>query len=143
LPDELSDRSQDNWEPLLAIAQCVGDEWVRRATAAALKMSAASEAQGSASNDLLTDIREVLIGWTKPTIKSVDLSNLLCADDEMGWVTYNRGNALTPRLMAKYLSAYNLKPRTVRQKDGATPKGYYLDEFQDVFKRYLKPLDEA
>lgn len=143
LPDELSDRSQDNWEPLLAIAQCVGDEWVRRATAAALKMSAASEAQGSASNDLLTDIREVLIGWTKPTIKSVDLIDFLCADKEMGWATYNRGKELTPRQLSKYLSVYNLKPRTVRQKDGTTPKGYYLDEFQDVFERYLKPLDEV
>lgn len=141
LPETLSDRSQDNWEPLLAIAQCAGDEWLRRATDAALKMSAASEAQGSASNDLLTDIREVMIGWTDSTIKSADLIKKLCRDEEMGWATYNRGKELTPRQLSKYLSAYNLKPRTVRQRDGTTPKGYYLEEFQDVFNRYLKPLD--
>lgn len=143
LPDELSDRSQDNWEPLLAIAQCVGDEWVRRANAAALKMSAASEAQGSASNDLLTDIREVLGSHKEDKIKSVDLIEKLCEDTEMGWATYNRGTALTPRQLAKYLSVYNLKPRTVRQSDDTTPKGYYLNEFQDVFERYLKPSDPA
>ena len=39
LPDELSDRAQDNWEPLLAIAECADPEWVRRATKAALKHS--------------------------------------------------------------------------------------------------------
>jgi len=61
----------------------------------------------------------------------------------MGWATYYRGKPLTPRLLSKYLSAYNLKPRTVRQEDGSTPKGYYVDEFQDVFERYLKPLDVA
>jgi hypothetical protein len=143
LPDALSDRSQDNWEPLLSIAQCAGDEWVRRAINAALKMSAASEAQGSASNDLLTDIREVLNSWTHSNIKSVDLIEKLCEDPEMGWATYYRGKPLTPRLLSKYLSAYNLKPRTVRQEDGSTPKGYYVDEFQDVFERYLKPLDVA
>lgn len=143
LPDALSDRAQDNWEPLLAIAQCAGDEWFRRATIAALKMSVASEAQGSASNDLLTDIREVLVGYVEDKIKSVDLIKKLCADEEMGWATYNRGKELTPRQLSKYLSVYNLKPRTVRQDGNKTPKGYYLDEFQDVFKHYLKPLDEA
>ncbi|MEY4755485.1 MAG: hypothetical protein RJA34_383, partial [Pseudomonadota bacterium] len=143
LPDALSDRSQDNWEPLLAIAECAGEEWVRRATNAALTMSASSEAMGSTSNDLLADIREVLNGWTSSTIKSVELIERLCEDPEMGWSAYNRGRELTPRQLSKYLSVYNLKPRTVRQKDGSTPKGYYLDEFQEIFLRYLKPLDRA
>jgi putative DNA primase/helicase len=30
LPEALSDRAQDNWEPLLAIAGCAGPDWVRR-----------------------------------------------------------------------------------------------------------------
>jgi putative DNA primase/helicase len=29
LPDELNDRAQDNWEPLLAIADCAGGDWPR------------------------------------------------------------------------------------------------------------------
>lgn len=32
LPDALTDRDQDNWEPLLAIAECAGPEWFERAT---------------------------------------------------------------------------------------------------------------
>jgi Protein of unknown function (DUF3631) len=50
LPDELSDRARDNWEPLLAIAECAGPVWVQRATAAALKLSAASESTASTGN---------------------------------------------------------------------------------------------
>jgi len=143
LPDELSDRAQDNWEPLLAVAMCAGDDWVRRATHAALKMSAASEAQGSASNDLLLDIREVLSKWEGSTIRSIDLIDQLIDDPDMGWATYNRGKPMSPRQLAKHLAVYGIKPRTVRQRDGSTPKGYVLMEFEDAFKRYLKPPTET
>jgi len=35
LPEALSDRAQDNWRPLVAIADAVGGEWPRKARAAA------------------------------------------------------------------------------------------------------------
>lgn len=145
LPDEMSDRAQDNWEPLLAIAMCAGDAWLQRATHAALKMSAASESQSSAGNDLLADIKEILSKWAKPTIKTADLIQKLIEDDDMGWNTYNRGKPLTPRQLAKLLDAYQIKPKTVRQPktlaepNGSTPKGYEVADFKDAFTRYLKP----
>ena len=39
LPEQLSDREQDNWEGLLAIASSAGDEWYRAAVDAALTLS--------------------------------------------------------------------------------------------------------
>lgn len=144
LPEALSDRAQDNWEPLLAIAMCAGPEWFERATAAALKMSAASEAQASAGNDLLADIKELLSKWEKPTIKTADLIEQLIRDEDMGWSTYNRGKPLTPRQLAKLLDVYGIKPKTVRQPktpldpNGSTPKGYEVADFKDAFARYLK-----
>jgi Protein of unknown function (DUF3631) len=38
LPDELSDRMQDVWEPLLAVAELAGDEWANRARTAAVDL---------------------------------------------------------------------------------------------------------
>jgi Protein of unknown function (DUF3631) len=38
LPDELSDRMQDVWEPLLAIADLAGGDWPERARAAAVEL---------------------------------------------------------------------------------------------------------
>src|SRR5438552_869554 len=38
--DELDDRAQDNWGPLLVIAQVAGGDWPARARAAALALSA-------------------------------------------------------------------------------------------------------
>ena len=41
--------------------------------------------------------------------------------------------------MAKQLSAYGIKPKTVRLGHDNTPKGYELSEFKDAFARYLPP----
>jgi hypothetical protein len=140
LPDELSDRAQDNWEPLLAIAACAGDAWLKRAISAALSLSAAAEEKSSPSNDLLADIKVVLVSWDRNTIKTMELIDKLTGDADMGWDTYNRGKPLTPRQLAKLLEPYGIKPKTVRQKDGTTPKGYDRADFWDAFERYLQTV---
>ena len=134
LPDELSDRAQDNWEPLLAIASCAGPAWVARATAAALKLS--GDTAASTGNELLADIQGIFARSRADRIKSADLIEALCADAEAAWATYNNGRPLTPRQLSKLLSAYGIHPKTVRQgKD--TPKGYDTAQFEDAFARYL------
>lgn len=140
LPEQLDDRTQDNWEPLLAIAMCAGTEWTQRATDAALTLSAEVKSTASTGNDLLADIKEVLGAWTSDKIKTVDLIQQLVDDPDTGWNTYNRGKPLTPRQLAKLLEAYQIKPRTVRQRDGSTPKGYLIADFRDAFTRYLKDV---
>jgi hypothetical protein len=139
LPEALSDRAQDNWEPLLAIASCAGAEWLQRATDAALKLSAKSNEKTSVVNDLLADINSVLQTWNRATIKTQDLLEKLNKDPEMDWGTYSRGKPLTPRHLAKLLEPYGIRPKTVRQQDKSTPKGYEVSDFLDAFKRYLKP----
>ena len=134
LPDELSDRAQDNWEPLLAIATCAGPAWVARATAAALKLS--GEMAASTGNELLADIQKVLAGLKTARIRSVDLIDALCADAEAAWATYNNGRPLTPRQLSQQLSVYGISPKTVRH-GRETPKGYEAAQFEDAFARYL------
>lgn len=137
-PDALSDRAQDNWEPLLAIAQCAGPLWLARATEAALKMSAASEALTSTGNDLLADIKEVFDDLSTTRISTVDLLGKLTSDDEKSWATYNRGKPMTPRQLAKQLEPYGIRSKTVRLSATSTPKGYEVGQFDDAFERYLK-----
>jgi len=136
LPDELSDRAQDNWEPLLAIAQCAGSEWELRAIAAALKLSGANEEKVSTGNELLADIQQIFITKGPDKIKSVDLISALVDDEEKPWATYNRGKPITPRQLAKLLSGYGIKSKTVRFGK-TTPKGYEAKQFTDAFARYL------
>lgn len=142
MPPELSDRAADNWSPLFAVAQCAGGDWPDRARAAAVVMSASADEPQSASNSLLADIREVLESHKSPTIPTADLLDLLTREQDMGWATYNRGQPLTARQLAKMLAAYSVKPKTVRQSAYSTPKGYEVRAFEDAFSRYLAPLEE-
>jgi putative DNA primase/helicase len=136
LPDALSDRAQDNWEPLLAIAECAGAVWLKRAKAAALKLSAAAEDAVSTGNELLADIQFVFESKQVGKLKTTDLIDALVSDEEKPWATYNRGKPFTPRQLAALLAPYGVKPRTVRF-GAITPKGYEASQFTDAFARYL------
>ncbi len=136
LPRELGDRAQDNWEPLLAIAECAGPAWVKRATEAALVLSRKNEEAVSTSNELLADIQYVFESKKVDRIRTADLIAALIADEEKPWATFNRGNPLSPRQLCKQLAAYDIKTKTVRFGP-ATPKGFELSQFQDAFARYL------
>ena len=136
-PEELSDRSQDNWEPLIAIAECAGIGWLERATVAALRLSSASEQSTSTGNELLADIQQIFAAMPFGKISTVDLIKKLISDDEKSWASYNRGKPISPRQLAKQLAVYGIKPKTVRLGHSNTPKGYELSDFKDAFARYL------
>lgn len=137
IPEALSDRAQDNWEPLLGIACCAGDAWFEKAITAALELSKSTDESASAGNELLADIHTVFSACSESKISSADLIQGLVADTESPWATYNRGRPLTPRQLSKMLSAYGIKSKTVRMSRFDTPKGYERDQFSDAFSRYL------
>ena len=48
-----------------------------------------------------------------------------------------RGVPITTRALAKQLSAFEIKPKTIRLDSGdGTAKGYLLEDFADAFSRY-------
>jgi putative DNA primase/helicase len=137
LSPTLSDRAKDNWETLIAIAECAGHEWIDKAWTAALALSGDSNAQ-SVSNELLADIQTVFEHKRLEKISTVDLLKALCEDEEAAWCTYNRGNPLTPRQLSKRLSEYGISSKNVRlEKHGNPQKGFELSQFHDAFARYL------
>ena len=141
LPEALSDRAQDNWEPLLAIAECAGPEWVRRATAAALRLSGDASEAVSTGNELLADIKQVFDTKQAEKIRTAELIAALTADDEQGWATYNWGKPITPRQLTKLLASYGIRSKTVRFGPH-TPKGYEAAQFADAFARYLPDVPQ-
>lgn len=143
LPDALNDRAQDNWEPLLAIADCVGGDWPKIARDAALILSGAEQESVSLSAELLADIREVFDCKRVAHFSSADLIKELCEDDEKSWATYNRGQPIKPRQLAKRLAEYGIASKTIRVSSYSTPKGYERSQFEDAFIRYLSPATSA
>ena len=141
LPEALNDRAQDNWEPLLAIADYVGGDWPDVARRTALRISGAEREARSLSTELLADIRNVFDIKQVARIKTADLLTALAEDENKPWATYNRGKPLAATQLAKRLAEYGIKPSTMRI-DGPTAKGYSRADFGDAFCRYLSsPAD--
>ncbi|SFH38298.1 putative DNA primase/helicase [Nitrosospira sp. Nsp14] len=144
LPDSLGDREQDNWEPLLAIAECAGARWTKRATDAALKLSGnKSHELVSPTNELLSDIREIFENGPDGPISKIrytDLMDSLAEDSEKSWDTYNRGKPITMRQVTNLLKPYGIKSKTIRFGFSSC-KGFEVGQFADAFARYL-PIPE-
>ncbi|WP_445680897.1 DUF3631 domain-containing protein [Radicibacter daui] len=141
-PVELNDRAQDNWEPLLAIADHAGGHWPETARAAALQISGKESEALSVSAELLSDIRDIFERLGCDKITTVDLLAALNANETAPWSTYNKGEPLTPRNLAKLLGEYRIRPRNISLK-GTSPKGYLTSNFEDAFGRYLPPKAAA
>ncbi len=136
LPDALNDRAQDNWEPLLAIADSIGGHWPETARKAALKISGDDSSSVSIGVELLSDIQEIFEAKKISRISTADLVTALCEDDEKPWATFSRGYPIKAGAMSKKLSGYGIKSKTIRL-GVITKKGFELSDFQESFGRYL------
>ena len=141
LPESLSDREQDNWEGLLAIAACAGDGWVASGRHSALYFSSEVTESLSIGTELLIDIESIFTAEDIQKISTVDLISALIGDEERPWATYNRGKPITPRQIALQLGKYDIHSKTVRMSFGKTPKGFDVGQFSDAFSRYT-PSDK-
>lgn len=140
LPDELNDRAQDNWEPLLAIADCVGGNWGEKARQCALIMNSTDQDPQSVGESLLTDIKKVFDQRNIDQLSTDELIKGLCEDEASRWRTFDYGKAISPRQLANRLRTFRIKPCTVRAKSTTgkdTCKGYALKDFKDAFSSYL------
>jgi hypothetical protein len=141
LPDELSDRAADGWEPLLAIADLAGDEWATEARRAAVILSAPGDEDELALGPLLlAGIRRAMDG--RQAISTADLLASVNADEELPFGAWNEGRGIEARRLARLLKPYGIKPKSVRMGDG-TPKGYALEDLHDAFARYLPGPQQA
>ena len=133
IPLQLNDRAADGWEPLLAIADRLGGHWPARARHAAVALSAGADAdEETLGIKLLDDCRSILASRAGAGIFTATLLDELKALDESPWAEYE----LSPRRLARLLTAYGVSPRTVR--DGAdTRKGYHRDDLLDACDRWL------
>ncbi len=139
IPNVLSDRAADCWEPLLAIANLAGDAWSKKARKAAVLLSRHTvKEDDSLGIKLLTDIRNVF--RNEERLFSDELCQKLIALEESPWgelpFGIRKGKPIDARLLACHLKPYNVRSKQIK-KDAIGKKGYLLSDFEDVLKRYL------
>ncbi|MEV7182059.1 DUF3631 domain-containing protein [Kitasatospora sp. NPDC093679] len=147
LPDGITDRPADVWEPLLAVADAAGGHWPARARAACLELVNAAKAndKGSTGVRLLTDLRDVFNGAERVT--SAAIIERLTAMDDAPWADLD-GRPLNTRSLARmlgdYVTAANqpIHPRNIKIGT-AVAKGYYAADLADAWLRYCTPIPET
>jgi hypothetical protein len=139
LPDELTDRQQDGWEPLLAIADIADEEWPQRARRAAIEL--ADGEQSTSLSPSLVLLSAIMTVFTTETIASRELIQTLADDEESPFVKWwNRDRdepeRWAPARLAKLLKPYGIKSKQ-RWIDEKNQRGYERADFDDAWSRYV------
>jgi len=137
IPESLSDRLADTWEPLLAIAKVTGEDCYKEAREATLKLSVKDEAN-TKGTELLSDIQNILKKQKySDSIFTKDLTVELNDLEERPWSEFNNGKGLSSRNLAKLLKPFGIKSKDIRSGTDVK-KGYEANSFTDAFNRYLR-----
>lgn len=137
VPAALSDRQADCWRELLRIADAAGGRWPDVARGAALAICGRDDEETDTGARLLADLRALfatephLTAW--PSQRICDALNAL---ESSPWPDFDHGRGLKPARLAKLCGRFGVQPKTIRA-GGATPKGYHVADFSDLFGRYL------
>jgi hypothetical protein len=143
LPEPLSDRQQDTWEVLVAIADHAGGDWPARARQAAVKLSAEHDANDR-SVLLLEHCRDAFADHDR-LATAVLLHALVDRGDDSPWADWwgrdvEAGELKGPgSRLARMLKPYGIEPRPIRLGTEVM-RGYQAADFADAWDRMLPPF---
>jgi putative DNA primase/helicase len=132
-----NDRHEDNWEPLFAIAECLGDGWVEKAHQAARALSITHDEIKCSGEELLRDIKKVFEAEGTSKLATIKLIERLCSDSEGPWSSFANMKPITPRDVSNLLADFDIVSKNLRFSDTVV-KGYELAQFEDAFARYVR-----
>lgn len=154
MPNELNDRQQDHCEPLLVIANALGDEWASRATQALIDLCTSVDAEDvSIGVRLLADIAQIFVDadTPKPNMPKTDTPKLfsatlverLVALEGSPWAEMPKSHKpITQNILARLLSKFRddngqrIEPRMVVVGEQKL-RGYRRKDFFEAWKRYV------
>ncbi|MGW6284242.1 DUF3631 domain-containing protein [Streptomyces sp. NPDC055107] len=148
MPEGITDRPADVWEPLLAVADAAGGTWPERARQACVDLVTAvnEDDRASLGVKLLTDLRDHIFPG-EVTVSTVEILHLLNGLEESPWGDLD-GRPLNARTLSKTLKEYvtakskPISPRPLRI-GGQIVKGYHRDDLTDAWNRYCPPPPES
>ena len=136
MPPGMSDRAEDTWEPLIAVADAAGGHWPALAREAARVMAAAAaaaDADADVKTRLLADLRTVL--GDAHALHTGTILERLAGLSGAPWSDWRAGRALNDRQLAEMLRPFGARSRDVKL-DGVNRKGYYAADLWDAWQRY-------
>jgi hypothetical protein len=139
MPDGVTDRSAEIWEPLLAIADTAGGHWPDTARNACRHFVLDTGPQiTSRGVRLLADLRELFTRAGTGRMRTTDILPALCDLEESPWGDLD-GKPLDARRLARLLERFGVKPGLFKV-NGNPMKGYQTageHGLADAWGRYL------
>jgi hypothetical protein len=137
MPEELNDRQQDNWRPLIAIADLAGYQWPELARKAALALSGEAAVEDDEIGMLLlADLRDIFTRADPDKLMTSVILDDLVKLAERPWSDFKNGKPITARHLAGLLKAFGIKSKVIRVGED-TPRGYLRGDLDPAFERYL------
>lgn len=137
LPEELDDRPANNFEPLFAVADLIGEETGKEIRRLAVEMMASQREEDSTSTILLLqDIREIF--KEVDSIHTYKIVELLKSKEERPWSAWNKGQGIDTNYISRTLKGFGIKSKTMRI-ERVQRVAYKKEWFKDAFLRYLEP----
>lgn len=134
MPESLHDRAQDNWRPLIAIADMCG--WGTKARRAAVALTGTDDAE-TVGVMVLDDIQKLYTDQKVDRLSSAYIVEILAGMEDRPWPEWGRTRKpITQRQLATLLAPFDIAPKLMKIS-GAPVRGYRLDQFTDAFSRYL------
>lgn len=158
IPDEVFNRSGDNWLPLLAVADLVGGIWPRLARTIASDSANKNKPESDLSK-LLSDIRDIFIVRERNKImfanqiSSADLAERLGALEGRPWAEYKNGKPITKNRVGHLIGSEaglgivstTLKFGRIKRvgwpEKERVERGFRKDMFKDAWERYLEETE--
>jgi putative DNA primase/helicase len=138
-----SDRAQDNWRPLLAVADEVGGRWPADARAAAAELTHTANEDQPLGVELLTDLLALFNehedddGRLVKHLSTSKLVDLLRGLNERPWATYGRNEkGLTQHTLARLLKPFGVHSQKVKVR-GTSENCYLRAELEEPWRRYV------
>ena len=137
VPEELDDRAQDNWRPLLVIAELAEEGWPERARRAALTLSGREPGDTDTLGvQLLSDLRALVEERQQKSLLTEAILDGLKQMPERPWCEHGNGQGLSARQLGSLLSPFGVHSRNVRVGN-QVQKGYLRADLEDAFARYV------
>ena len=143
MPDILSDRQDDIWECLFAIAQIAGGEWLQKVWSAAAGQATGAASEITEDLELLEAMRRYLDETPGDRLPSSEICVWLNEQEDFPFKDLRKGGGIDQRLLSRKLKPFGITPRNLNKGEDKRPKGYLREEFQPVIERYLSPIEST
>ena len=144
LPEALNDRAQDNWRPLIAIADAISTDLGQAARGAAIKIAEENiGGEDDAGTLVLADVAAIIkekLQGDHPRMEGIsshDLVTALVAIDDRPWKEWKRGRPLTEHSLARLLKPFSLRPKRMRVRENLI-RGYVYFKVLEAAERYVE-----